>query len=85
MCKGISCEQSIWPLCCWFQGFGKRAAGHRSRPASDCKKCTVTVILFRVAQEPRRLWRRYYDTNTAYAALLCREFWDRRARRKVGL
>lgn len=41
--------------------------------------------LFRVAQEPRRLWRRYYDTNTAYAALLCREFWDRRGRRKVDL
>lgn len=26
--------------------------------------------LFRVAQEPRRLWRRYYETNTAYAGLL---------------
>ncbi|RWL19346.1 MULTISPECIES: WecB/TagA/CpsF family glycosyltransferase [Mesorhizobium] len=41
--------------------------------------------LFRVAQEPRRLWRRYYDTNTAYAALLCRELWGRRGRRKVDL
>ncbi|TIM41519.1 MAG: glycosyltransferase, partial [Mesorhizobium sp.] len=41
--------------------------------------------LFRVAQEPRRLWRRYYDTNTAYVGLLCREFWDRRGRRKVDL
>lgn len=37
--------------------------------------------LFRVAQEPRRLWRRYYDTNTAYAVLLSREFWNRRFRR----
>lgn len=40
--------------------------------------------LFRVAQEPRRLWRRYYDTNTAYAWLLCREFWFRRIRRNVN-
>ncbi|HTO28060.1 MAG TPA: WecB/TagA/CpsF family glycosyltransferase [Devosia sp.] len=30
--------------------------------------------LFRVAQEPRRLWRRYYETNTAYAALLWRAY-----------
>ncbi|MBB2973199.1 WecB/TagA/CpsF family glycosyltransferase [Mesorhizobium sp. RMAD-H1] len=37
--------------------------------------------LFRVAQEPRRLWRRYYDTNTAYIGLLAKEFWNRRIRR----
>lgn len=30
--------------------------------------------LFRVAQEPRRLWRRYYETNIAYAALLWRAY-----------
>jgi N-acetylglucosaminyldiphosphoundecaprenol N-acetyl-beta-D-mannosaminyltransferase len=36
--------------------------------------------LFRVAQEPRRLWRRYYETNTAYAGLLWRELRSRRAR-----
>lgn len=41
--------------------------------------------VFRLAQEPRRLWRRYYETNTAYAGLLFREFRDRRARRKVKL
>ncbi|MCO5090850.1 WecB/TagA/CpsF family glycosyltransferase [Bosea sp. (in: a-proteobacteria)] len=40
--------------------------------------------LFRVAQEPRRLWRRYYDTNTAYALLLCQEIWSRRSRRHTG-
>lgn len=34
--------------------------------------------LFRVLQEPRRLWRRYFETNTAYAALLWREFRTRR-------
>ena len=34
--------------------------------------------LFRIAQEPRRLWRRYYETNTAYAGLLWRELRRRR-------
>lgn len=34
--------------------------------------------LFRVLQEPKRLWRRYYETNTAYAALLWQEWWSRR-------
>ncbi|HEY4202427.1 MAG TPA: WecB/TagA/CpsF family glycosyltransferase [Devosiaceae bacterium] len=37
--------------------------------------------LFRIAQEPGRLWRRYYETNTAYAALLWQEFWGRQIRR----
>jgi len=36
--------------------------------------------LFRVLQEPRRLWRRYYETNTAYAGLLLQEYRNRRAR-----
>jgi N-acetylglucosaminyldiphosphoundecaprenol N-acetyl-beta-D-mannosaminyltransferase len=36
--------------------------------------------LFRVAQEPGRLWRRYYETNTAYAGLLVGELWRRRFR-----
>jgi len=34
--------------------------------------------LFRVVQEPRRLWRRYYETNTAYVGLLWRELRERR-------
>ena len=37
--------------------------------------------LYRVLQEPRRLWRRYYETNLAYAGLLWREFWARRTRK----
>lgn len=37
--------------------------------------------LFRVAQEPRRLWRRYYETNTAYASLLGHEVFRRRLHR----
>lgn len=34
--------------------------------------------LFRVVQEPGRLWRRYYETNTAYAGLLWSEYWNHR-------
>jgi len=34
--------------------------------------------LYRVLQEPGRLWRRYYETNTAYAVLLWRALWSRR-------
>lgn len=34
--------------------------------------------LFRIAQEPGRLWRRYYDTNLAYAGLLWRAYWGQR-------
>jgi N-acetylglucosaminyldiphosphoundecaprenol N-acetyl-beta-D-mannosaminyltransferase len=30
--------------------------------------------LFRVRQEPRRLWRRYLITNTMFCMLLAREF-----------
>jgi N-acetylglucosaminyldiphosphoundecaprenol N-acetyl-beta-D-mannosaminyltransferase len=37
--------------------------------------------LFRVAQEPKRLWRRYYETNTAYAKLISQEWWNRKVRR----
>lgn len=40
--------------------------------------------VFRLVQEPRRLWRRYYDTNTAYAGLLFRELRNRWARRNVS-
>jgi N-acetylglucosaminyldiphosphoundecaprenol N-acetyl-beta-D-mannosaminyltransferase len=35
--------------------------------------------LFRVAQEPRRLWRLYYETNIAYAGLLWRAYRTRRS------
>jgi N-acetylglucosaminyldiphosphoundecaprenol N-acetyl-beta-D-mannosaminyltransferase len=37
--------------------------------------------MFRVAQEPRRLWPRYYESNSAYALLLWRELRARRRRR----
>lgn len=33
---------------------------------------------YRIVQEPRRMWRRYYETNTAFAGLLIREAWQRR-------
>ncbi len=31
--------------------------------------------LYRVMQEPRRLWRRYFTTNSRYALLLWRAYW----------
>lgn len=39
---------------------------------------------FRIAQEPRRLWRRYFDTNTAYVGLLWREYRHRRSGHSAG-
>jgi N-acetylglucosaminyldiphosphoundecaprenol N-acetyl-beta-D-mannosaminyltransferase len=33
---------------------------------------------YRVAQEPRRLWRRYWDTNREYARLLWSGYWSQR-------
>jgi N-acetylglucosaminyldiphosphoundecaprenol N-acetyl-beta-D-mannosaminyltransferase len=35
--------------------------------------------LYRVLQEPRRLWRRYYETNTRYLAILLKAYLDRKA------
>jgi len=35
--------------------------------------------LYRVLQEPRRMWWRYLTTNTAFLGLLIRELWARRA------
>ena len=37
--------------------------------------------LFRLAQEPRRLWRRYYETNIGYAMLLWRMYRERHSTR----
>ena len=37
--------------------------------------------LFRIAQEPGRLWRRYYETNVAYVGLLWRAYWAQRQSR----
>jgi N-acetylglucosaminyldiphosphoundecaprenol N-acetyl-beta-D-mannosaminyltransferase len=51
---------------------GKVARAPRHVQALGCE------WLFRIAQEPRRLWRRYYETNTAYAALLWQEYRTRR-------
>jgi len=38
--------------------------------------------LYRVLQEPGRLWRRYYETNTACAVLLWRALRSRRQARQ---
>ena len=40
--------------------------------------------LYRVAQEPRRLWRRYYDTNTRFVMLLWTEYRKQRQARRGG-
>jgi N-acetylglucosaminyldiphosphoundecaprenol N-acetyl-beta-D-mannosaminyltransferase len=37
--------------------------------------------LFRVVQEPRRMWRRYLVTNTIFGALIVRELLRRRLAR----
>lgn len=37
--------------------------------------------LYRVMQEPGRLWRRYWDTNRAYAKLLWTNYWATRKNR----
>jgi len=39
--------------------------------------------LYRVLQEPRRLWRRYWDTNRAYAKLLWSGYWAQRHGRRL--
>jgi len=31
--------------------------------------------MYRVAQEPRRMWRRYLEGNSAFIALTLREWW----------
>jgi len=36
--------------------------------------------LYRLAQEPRRMWRRYLVEDTAFFALLAREWWRQRRR-----
>jgi N-acetylglucosaminyldiphosphoundecaprenol N-acetyl-beta-D-mannosaminyltransferase len=40
--------------------------------------------LFRVLQEPGRLWRRYYETNTAYVRLLWQEYRRQRGGHRAG-
>lgn len=39
---------------------------------------------FRLGQEPRRLWRRYFVTNARYASLLARELTQTRLVRRAG-
>lgn len=38
--------------------------------------------LFRLVQEPKRLWKRYLTTNSIYAAMLLREFFSKKYRKQ---
>jgi N-acetylglucosaminyldiphosphoundecaprenol N-acetyl-beta-D-mannosaminyltransferase len=39
---------------------------------------------YRIVQEPRRMWKRYLTTNTAFAALLAREVLKRVFEREMS-
>ncbi|HXC56174.1 MAG TPA: WecB/TagA/CpsF family glycosyltransferase [Rhizomicrobium sp.] len=49
--------------------------GGKVRRAPEWIQSLGMEWLFRVAQEPRRLWRRYYETNTRFVAMLWQEYW----------
>lgn len=51
----------------------------RVRRAPRWMQRTGTEWLFRLAADPRRLWRRYTVTNMRFAALLVAEAWRQRA------
>ncbi len=50
----------------------------RTRATPKWMKKTGTQWLFRLAQEPRRLWRRYLTYNPRFVALLARQLVDER-------
>lgn len=53
--------------------------GNKVRRAPKVMQAVGLEWLFRIMQEPRRLWRRYYETNTAYAVLLWHAYRKRRS------
>lgn len=53
--------------------------GNKVRRAPKFMQAMGLEWLFRIMQEPRRLWRRYYETNTAYVVLLWHAYMDRRS------
>lgn len=62
------------PFCMGVGGSLDVIAG-RVRRAPRVMQRVGLEWLFRLAQEPRRLWRRYLQTNTEFLALLLRETW----------
>ncbi len=52
----------------------------RTRATPEWMKKTGTQWLFRLAQEPQRLWRRYLAYNPRFVALLARQIVDERLR-----
>ena len=79
-------EQFAWsfrhymnvPLVLGVGGMFDIAAGYR-RAAPAWVRVACLEWLWRMAQEPRRLWRRYATTNTLFLWLLARELFRPRA------
>jgi N-acetylglucosaminyldiphosphoundecaprenol N-acetyl-beta-D-mannosaminyltransferase len=51
----------------------------RTRAAPDWMKLSGSQWLFRLAQEPRRLWRRYATYNPRFVALFARQYFRHRS------
>lgn len=80
---GLGCpKQELWlarlrdrlPLACYF-GVGAAFAFHagRVRQAPDWMQRRGLEWLFRLAAEPRRLWRRYFTYNSLFVAYVLRD------------
>jgi N-acetylglucosaminyldiphosphoundecaprenol N-acetyl-beta-D-mannosaminyltransferase len=59
-------------------------AGHRRRAPMWMRKSGLEWI-FRVAQEPRRLFKRYFHDLIYFGAAITRQWWCLRARKKTAL
>jgi N-acetylglucosaminyldiphosphoundecaprenol N-acetyl-beta-D-mannosaminyltransferase len=85
-------EQFAWsfrhhmnvPLVLGVGGMFDIAAGYR-RAAPDWVRAACLEWLWRTAQEPRRLWRRYATTNTLFLWLLAREMLRLRTAGRTGI
>ena len=72
-------EELRIPFCMGVGGSLDVIAG-RVRRAPRVLQCLGLEWLFRLAQEPRRLWRRYLRANTLFLWLFLRELWSRGGR-----
>jgi len=65
------------PVCHGVGGSFDVMAGLTRRAPSAWQKAGMEW-LYRLLQEPRRMWRRYLSTNSAFLALLAREWYRKR-------
>src|SRR5206468_904058 len=65
LCMGVGGSFDV------FAGFVRRAPGWVQKVGLEW--------LFRLLQEPRRLWKRYLVTNTWFLILVAQELWSRRS------